>query len=433
MRTIDRRYLVHKNFENPVPQQVTAADLTNILRPGMRVAIPGGMGEPTGLIELLREAPEAAADVSFYQFPLPVLNQFDYSSLHEDARICVPFMAPHLRAAQAAGRVHFIPASMRGFYDFLAAAPTFDLMLLQLTPPNATGFSRHGFSFDYMEPMIANSKAILAELNHELKPPASAPALTIERIDWVVETAHALPEMPVPTLDDTAREIGRRVANLIPDGACLQTGIGAIPAAVLAYLGDRNDLGLHSGLIDDAGMALIRQGNITGSCKTFDRGLHIACMAIGSAELCEWLTEVPQVEFRGANYTHDLRVIARMENFHSVNSAIEIDLTGQVNAESVAGRQVSGTGGSVDFMRGAMLSPGGRSIVALASTARAGSLSRIVPRFSEGTPVTALRTDVDTVVTEYGIAELKGQPLEVRRERLIAIAAPQFSQSLETA
>ena len=415
-----------------MPQQVSAADLGNILRPGMRVAVPGGIGEPTGLIDLLREAPEAAEGVSFYQFPLGGLNQFDYSSLHKDARICVPFMAPHLREAQAAGRVRFIPASMRGFYDFFAAAPPFDLMLLQVTPPDATGLSKHGFSFDYTEPMIANSKAILAEFNHLLRPPASALTFPTDRIDWVVETAHALPEMPVPTLDDAAREIGRLVASLIPDGACIQTGIGAIPAAVLACLGNRNDLGMHSGLIDDAGMALIRQGNITGAHKTFDQGLHIACMAIGSAELLEWLTEVPEVELRGANYTHDLRVISRMENFHSVNSAIEIDLTGQVNAESVAGRQVSGTGGSVDFMRGAMLSPGGRSIVALASTARGGSLSRIVPRFSEGTPVTALRTDVDTVVTEHGIAELKGQPLEARRERLIAIAAPEFRQSLES-
>ncbi len=415
-----------------MPQQVTAADLGMILRPGMRVAVPGGIGEPTGLIDLLREAPEAAAGVSFYQFPLPALNQFDYSSLHEDARICVPFMAPHLREAQAAGRVRFIPTSMRGFYDFFAAQPPFDLMLLQVTPPDASGLSKHGFSFDYTQPMIANSKAILAELNQELRPPASALTIPIKRIDFIVETAHALPEMPMPTLDDTARAIGRNVASLIPDAACIQTGIGAIPAAVLSCLGNRNDLGMHSGLIDDAGMALIRQGNITGSHKTFDQGLHIACMAIGSAKLLEWLTEVPEVEFRGANYTHDLRVIARMENFYSVNSAIEIDLTGQVNAESVAGRQVSGTGGSVDFMRGAMLSPAGRSIVALASTARGGSLSRIVPRFLEGTPVTALRTDVDTVVTEHGIAELKGQPLEARRERLIAIAAPEFRQSLET-
>lgn len=414
-----------------MPQQVTAADLGKILRPGMRVAVPGGIGEPTGLIDLLKEAPEAAAGVSFYQFPLGGLNQFDYSSLHVDARICVPFMAPHLRAAQAAGRVHFIPASMRGFYDFFASEPAFDLMLLQVSPPNANSLVRHGFSLDYIEPMISNSKAILAEFNHRLSPPASALTLNPERIDWVVETAHALPEMPVPTLDDTSREIGRLVASLIPDGACLQTGIGAIPAAVLACLGSRDDLGLHSGLIDDAGMALIRQGNITGARKSFDQGLHIACMAIGSAELLDWLAQTPEVEFRGANYTHDVRVVARMENFYSVNSAIEIDLTGQVNAESVSGRQVSGTGGSVDFMRGAVLSKGGRSIVALASTARGGSLSRIVPRFSEGTPVTALRTDVDTVVTEHGIAELKGQPLEARRERLIAIAAPEFRQSLE--
>ncbi len=413
-----------------MPKQITAADLPHILRPGMRVAVPGGMGEPGGLIDLLREAPDAAAGVHFYQFPLPVLNSFDYSSLHRNARMCVPFMAPHLRAAHAEGRVRFMPMSMRACHDFFASAPTFDLLLLQVTPADDKGIARHGFNIDFIEPMIANSRCILAEVNAALIPPASAPGIALEQLDWLVETAHPLAHMPVARIDDTALEIGRLVADLIPDGACIQTGIGAIPAAVLTCLAEREDLGLHSGLIDDATMTLIRRGNINGSRKAIDRGAHIACMAIGSMELCEWLAHTPEVVLRGADYTHDVRVIAQLDNFCSVNSAIEIDLDGQVNAESVTGRQVSGTGGSVDFMRGAALSRGGRSILALASTARGGSLSRIVPCLSAGTPVTALRTDVDTVVTEYGVAELGNQPLEVRRERLIAIAAPEFRQSL---
>ena len=414
-----------------MPTAITPRLLRQTLSPGMRIAVPGGIGEPTGLIDLFREVPDAAAGVTFYQFPLAGLNSFDYSSLHDSTRICTPFMAPHLRAAEDAGRLEFLPISMRHMHDYFARAPEFDFCLLQLAPPDAGEKLKHGFSLDFLDAMIGNSKRVMVEINTELNPPAGAPAIALQEIDFALETAHPITEMPSPRIDDTALSIGRHVASLIPDGACLQTGIGSIPAAVLKSLEEHSDLGMHSGLIDDAGMRLIRRGNLTGRIKNIDRGHHIACMALGCQDLYDWLARTPEVLLRGANYTHDARVVAKLDNFYSINSAIEIDLTGQVNAEWVGGRQVSGTGGSVDFMRAAALSPGGRSIVALASSARRGSVSRIVPKFAEGTPVTALRTDVDTVVTEHGIAELKGQPLQARRERLIAIAAPEFRQRLE--
>ena len=413
-----------------MPQTITANDLHQILRPGSRIAVPGGIGEPTGLVDLLREAPDAAAGVTFHQFPLAGLNSFDYSSLHESARICTPFMAPHLRDAERAGRLDFVPISMRAVYDYFASEAAFDLCLLQVGPPDATGMAKHGFSFDFVQAMIDNSKCLMAEVNRELRPPANVPGIAHHHLDFVAETAHPITEMPVPKIDETALAIGKHVASLIPDGACLQTGIGSIPAAVLASLEEHSDLGLHSGLIDDAGMHLVRRGNLNGSRKAIDTGQHVACMALGSQALYDWLFDTPEVVICGANHSHDARVIAQFDDFHSINSAIEIDLTGQINAEWVSGRQVSGTGGSVDFMRGAAMSPGGRSIIALSSTARKGSVSRIVPRLAEGAPITALRTDVDTVVTEFGVAELKNQPLSARRERLIAIAAPEFRQWL---
>ena len=414
-----------------MPKLITASDLRDILRPGVRIAVPGGVGEPTGLIELLREAPEAAAGVTFYQFPLAGLNHFDYSSLGNTARICTPFMAPHLRAAEESGRLEFIPVSMRQMYDYFARAPQFDLCLLQLAPPDAGGTLKHGFSFDFIEAMIGNSKRLLAEINAQLRPPAGVPGIAMDEIDYAVETSHAIIEMPAPKIDETARAIGQHVADFIPDGACLQTGIGSIPAAVLAGLSEHSDLGMHSGLIDDAGMELVQRGNLTGRRKAIDRGQHVACMAIGSQSLYDWAADNRQVVLRGANYTHEARIIAELDDFYSINSAIEIDLSGQVNAEWVGGRQVSGTGGSVDFMRAATFSRGGRSIIALASTAKGGARSRIVRKFAEGTPVTALRTDVDTIITEHGVAELKGQSLQARRERLIAIAAPQFRDQLQ--
>ena len=247
------------------------------------------------------------------------------------------------------------------------------------------------------------------------------------RFDALVRTRRA----PIPfdsgTPDGVAQQIARHVAGLIRDGDCIQTGIGAIPAAILAELANKNDLGLHSGLIDDGGMALIERGVMTGRAKELDRAQHVTGMALGTAALLEWLADKPDVVFRGADHTHEVAAIREISNFVSINSAVEIDLFGQVNAERVGGRQISGTGGSVDFMRAAKASRGGRSIVAMTATARAGQVSRIVARVEL---VTALRTDIDLVVTEYGVADLKHASTTARAEALIAIAAPQFRDVL---
>ena len=247
------------------------------------------------------------------------------------------------------------------------------------------------------------------------------------QIDVLIENDVSAPALMPAIIDDAAQEIGRLVARLIRDGDCLQTGIGAIPAAILNQLTDKNDLGMHGGLIDDGGMRLIQQGTLNGARKAIDTGRHITGMALGSDDLMQWLASEHNVVFRGANHTHEVSVIRQLEGFVSVNSAVEVDLFGQVNAEMAGGRQISGTGGSVDFMRAAKASKGGRSIVAMNATARGGSVSRIVPKVEI---VTALRTDVDTVVTEYGVAQIKDLPNAARAEAMIEIAAPQFRDQL---
>jgi len=245
----------------------------------------------------------------------------------------------------------------------------------------------------------------------------------------MLESDRPLFELAAPKIDSVAQRIGELVAELICDGDCIQTGIGGIPAAILARLGDKNDLGMHGGIIDDGGMHLIRNGNLNGINKPLDTGRHIAGMALGSHELIDWLAQSPEVLFRPANYTHEVSVIAQLPQFVSVNSAVEVDLYGQVNAEVVSGRQISGTGGSVDFMRAAKASAGGRSIVAMSATARNGAISRIVPKVEL---VTALRTDVDMVVTEFGVARLKSIPVRARALALIEVAAPDFRDGLRT-
>jgi 4-hydroxybutyrate CoA-transferase len=280
---------------------------------------------------------------------------------------------------------------------------------------------------DFHDSVLAQGPIVIAQLNPTLVAPAGSPLINPALIDAMFESDESAPALAPANIDEAAQAIGGLVAGLIRDGDCLQTGIGAIPAAILSQLSDKNDLGMHGGLIDDGGMQLIENGNLTGARKALDTHKHVTGMALGSAELMSWLAGRRDVVFRGANHTHEVSAIRQLDGFVSVNSAVEVDLFGQVNAEMAGGRQISGTGGSVDFMRAAKASKGGRSIVAMNATARGGSVSRIVPKVEM---VTALRTDVDTVVTEYGVAQIKDLPNQARAEALINIAAPQFREEL---
>ena len=395
------------------------------LTSGQRIFVAGASNEPAGLLEALRTAalPEG---LHFIQFPLPGFNKTDFTAWHPSHQLTTPFMAPHLRKADPQ-RLHFLPMGMRTLYDYLKRS--IDVALIQVAR-DRDGRLRLGPNADFAAAALAGAKFVLAECNAAFTAPAGCPLIDEARLDVVLATHRPLFEMPAPRIDGTATAIGRRVADLIHDGDCIQTGIGAIPAAILASLREKNDLGLHGGLIDDRGMTLIRQGVVTGANKPIDRGSHVTGMALGSSALIDWLAEAPEVVFKSANHTHEASVIRQLPGFVSINSAVEVDLLGQVNAEVVGGRQISGTGGAVDFMRAAKFSPGGRSIIAMTATARRGTASRIVPRVEV---VTALRTDVDMVVTEYGAARLRDLPLAARAEALVALAAPQFRDQLRRA
>jgi len=407
---------------------IDASAVPSLLQRGMRVYVGGSSNEPTGLLDAIAAQPACAAGVTFVQFPLAGLNDRDLSALHPDARLECFFMAPQLADGLARGRVAFLPMQMRAVYDYIAGQ-TFDAVLLQAAY-DRNGQLRLGPNVDFVAAAMAKARLLIAEVNDAFVAPAGCPLIPETRFDALVRTKHALTPFEAGKPDESARAIAQHVATLIRDGDCIQTGIGAIPAAILAALADKNDLGLHSGLIDDGGMALIERGVMTGDRKPVDRGQHVTGMALGSAALLDWLAGRPDVAFRGADHTHEVRVIREIPNFVSINSAVEIDLFGQVNAERVGGRQISGTGGSVDFMRAAKSSKGGRSIVAMTATARGGSVSRIVPRVDL---VTALRTDIDLVVTEYGVADLKHASAAARVDALVNVAAPAFRDALRCA
>jgi 4-hydroxybutyrate CoA-transferase len=363
------------------------------------------------------------AGLHFIQFPVAGYNRQDFTAYTEDAELTTFFMTPHLKDADR-GRLHFLPMQMRRVYDYLSEHV--DVALVQVAQ-GADGQLRLGPNVDFAAAALGCARVVAAELNTAFTAPAGCPLIDLADIDLLVTTDRPLYEMPPAAVDAAAATVGALVAGEIRDGDCIQTGIGAIPAAILGRLTDKQDLGLHGGLIDDGGMALIDNGNVTGARKEIDRGRHVTGMALGSAMLLERLSVSPKVEFRGADYTHEVGVISRLGNFVSVNSAVEVDLYGQVNAEVAAGRQISGTGGAVDFMRAARASRGGRSIIAMTATARNGTASRIVPRVEM---VTALRTDVDLVVTEHGVARLRDASVADRVEALIEIAAPQFRDQL---
>lgn len=405
------------------PNEVAA-----MLRPDMRVWVAGSSNEPRAVVEGLAEAakrdPAAPRGVTFLQFPLPGLNRFDFSSLGDETRMETFFLTPHLREGHAAGRVQYVPMHMRHIYGYLGRG--IDMALTQVAR-DADGMLRAGPNVDFHAAAVGSAKVVVAELNTTLPALAGAPVVDESAIDYLVLSDKGPMTTPAASPDAVSRAIGAHVASLIRDGDCLQTGIGAIPAAILAALADKNDIGLHGGLLDDGGRALIEAGVVTGAAKTHMRGLHVTGMIVGSRGLFEWAASREDVSLQGANVTHDSSVIARIDDFVSVNSAVEVDLDGQVNAEVVAGRQISGVGGAVDFMRAARLSRGGRSIIAMTATAAKGRISRIVPRTAI---VTAPRTDVDIVVTEYGIARLHGVAQDARAEALIAIAHPDFRDEL---
>ena len=405
---------------------IAANDLPGILRPGQRVFVVGSSNEPVTLLDALTECPEAARGLTFLQFPLPGMNTFDFSNLTDETQFGTFFLTPDLREGFAAGRIDFLPMHMRNVFEFLRS--DVDVLMVQVAY-DRTGRLRLGPNADFTAAVLETADIVIAELNRGIQAPLGAPRIAETAIDYVMESERSLATMAAPALDDVSTAIGAHVASLIRDGDCIQTGIGSIPAAILKALEDKNDLGMHGGLIDDGGWALIERGVLNGRAKSYLPEQHVTGMVLGTEALYEWVAQRADVVLAGANVTHETRMISRLDNFVSINSAVEVDLDGQVNAEVIAGRQISGTGGAVDFMRGARMSRGGRSIVAMTATARRGQQSRIVER----TPVvTALRTDVDVIVTEFGIAELAGTTLAERRERLIGIAHPDFRDELRS-
>ncbi|MDR3511176.1 MAG: acetyl-CoA hydrolase/transferase C-terminal domain-containing protein [Caulobacteraceae bacterium] len=400
------------------------SDLLDQLKPGLSVYLPGATGESLALRAALAADPERAAGVRFVSCLVPGMNDFDYAALTPSTRCTTFLMPPAMRASLEAGRVRLLPLPYSEIAEHLAARAEIDVAVFHLAPPDADGLCSVGIAADFAPLVWPRARRRIVLVNRSMPVPPRSPRLPLAEADLVVEIDG--PVIKAGAGGAEAAEtiaMAERVAALVPDGAAIQFGIGGAPAAVLARLTDRKGLTIRSGMAIDAVQALAEAGALARG------GAHVAGVAFGSAGLYRFLAESDLVAFADSRVTHGAASLATVERFVSINSALEVDLFGQANLEWRGDRVVSGVGGAPDFVRAARRSPGGRSIIALASTAGGARISRIVPRLASPT-VSISRSDVDTVVTEHGAAALADLSLDERAEALIAIAHPDHRAGL---
>jgi 4-hydroxybutyrate CoA-transferase len=341
-------------------------------------------------------------------------------------------MSPRLRDAEARGDVEFVPARYFDTVTCFAAGGAWapDAVLVHAAPPDHAGWLSLGVSVSYSLPAARRAPLVIAQVNPRMPRTRGNAYLHRSQVDCWVEAEHPLVEYPPTLVGAVERAIGAHVAGLVPDGATIQVGVGAVPQAVLEALGGKRDLGVHSLLVDHM-LPLVESGVITNTRKALHRGRMDVGEIMGTARLFAWCHDNPAVNMEPSDVVHDPQVVARLGDFVSVNSALEVDLLGQVNAESVGGRQVAGIGGQFDFVLGAARAAAGRAVIALPATGRQGQVSRIVPTLGAGARVTSPRFLADYVVTEYGVAALRGQSDAGRRRALIRIAHPAWRERLE--
>ncbi|MDY6148859.1 MAG: acetyl-CoA hydrolase/transferase C-terminal domain-containing protein [Porphyromonas sp.] len=348
--------------------------------------------------------------------------------------IKVNFMEAKARQAFRDGLIDHLPCHFHEVPGlFTNGAFPVDVAIIQVSKPNEEGFCSFGISCDYTKPAAEAAKIIIAEINENMPFIGGDNLIHISKLTHIIEVNTPLPEVKQPPIGEIEKTIGALCASLVPEYATLQLGIGAIPDAVLDNLQDRSDLGIHTEMFTDGVMHLMRKGVITGNKKTLLPQKVVSAFVMGSRELYDFIDNNPDIALYPVSYTNDPFVVAENQNMVSINSCLEVDIAGQVNAESIGTYHFSGSGGQVDFLRGAKRAPGGLSIIAMPSTAKKGTISRIVPALAEGSIVTSGRNEVDYIVTEFGIAKLRGKTAKERARALIAIAHPDFRPMLEEA
>lgn len=414
-----------------MPPQVTDADSALVaVESGMTVFVHTAAAAPRLLVDALARRAAVLDDVVVTHIHTEGVAPYASPELADRVRVRAMFVGSNVREAVAEGRADYVPLFLSEIpRAFRSGAVPLDVALLHVSPPDRHGWCTLGVSVDVSRAAADSARILIGQVNPNMPRARGDGQVHVSRFAALVECDDEVIEVPARELDAVDVAIGRNVAELVPDGACLQTGIGSVPDAVLSALVDHRHLGVHSEMFSDGVRRLVEAGVVTGERKRIDVGRVVAGFVIGSRELYEFVDDNTAVRLRDVGYVNDPAVIALNPGVVAVNSAIEVDLTGQVCAESIGFRQHSGVGGQMDFMRGAALSEGGKPIIALRSTTRHG-LSRIVPHLQPGAGVTTTRTHVHCVVTEHGVAELHGRSLRERALALVAIADPAHRDDL---
>ena len=412
-----------------MPDVLTLDDVAALLQPGMTVFVQGSIGQPTAILAALSRSAPSVEGVHFVSPLTPGLNGFPFDPGNERNRLTTFFDYPGLRESWKAGAIDFVPLHYSEILPWLRGNGRLDLAIITASQPDAAGKCSTGLAADFVPDILPHCDAVLAQCNASMPQMANAPTLHADSFDYIVHADQPLKDMDKPVGDATSQAVARNVAKLVRDGDTIQYGVGRLPQLAVAGLTGKRDLGLHTGLASPVMRDLVESGAVTGRAKSRDQGRHVTGAVCGTQDFYDWCAARDDIELRSVTYTHDVEVLGSIDNLVAINSALEVDLFGQANAEMAGSRQISATGGLVDFLRGARRSRYGRAIICLPSTRAGGSKSNIVPRLAG--IVTVARTDIDFVVTEHGIAELAHLSTEKRAKALIAIAAPQFREILE--
>ena len=410
---------------------VTAEEAVAGIRSGEQVFVHGGAATPSALLEALVRRAADLRDVGVIHFHLEGSAPHLAPEMASSFRHRALFIGANAREAVHDGRADYVPIFLSDVPElFSRGVLPLDAVLINVSAPDANGYCSLGTSVDAALSATRAAKTVIAQLNRSMPRTLGDSFIHVDEIDFGVEVDLPPAEHIDPPIGEVELAIGEHVAQLVPDRATLQMGIGSIPAAVGLALRGKRDLGIHTELFTDAVLDLVEAGAITGAAKEINRGKIVTAFLMGSRRLYDFVDDNPMIEMRPVDYTNDTSVIRRFRRMVAINSALSIDLTGQVSADSIGTRFYSGVGGQMDFMRGAALAPEGRAIIALPSTAAGGTVSRIAAVLAEGAGVVTSRAHVRTVVTEYGVAELFGCSVRERCAALIRIAHPDFRDDL---
>ena len=410
---------------------VNAEEALKVVKNGDRVTVSHATGEPQALTEALWARKDELANVEIVHMVCMGKGKYCLPEAGDSFRHNSLFIGGPARKAFAEGRADFVPVHFSDIPSlFLENYLPVDVALVQACPPDKNGYMSLGVSVDYTLATVKCAKTVIVQVNSRMPRTHGDSFIHVSEADLIVECDEPLLELPRATLTEQDYAIGKNCASLVPDGATLQLGIGALPDAVLFSLKDKNDLGIHSEMISDGVMELVRAGVVNGVRKTLHKGKIVATFVMGSREMYEFIDDNPMMYMAGVDYVNDPFIIAQNANMISINSCVQVDLAGQVCAESIGLKQISATGGQADFIRGANRSRGGKSIIAMPSVTRDLKTSKIVPMLDPGATVTTPRTDVKYIVTEFGVASLFGKTLRERARALIGIAHPDFRDGL---